>query len=69
MSRPPFVTSRPQANALRVLKIYHLPVFRNAHHDANAFHSIDHHWSDAQFATAFSDTVVDLRALRLRQHL
>jgi len=52
-----------------VLQIYHLPIFRNTHLDANAFHSIDHHWSDAQFATAFSDTVVDLRALRLRQHL
>ena len=41
------------------LNIYRLPTARN-NSIANAFHSIDHHWSESQFATASSDSAVHL---------
>jgi len=40
--------------------IYRLPPTRGNQHTGNAFHSIDHHWSDSQFATASSDAAVHL---------
>ncbi|KAL7528996.1 hypothetical protein ACHAXR_002736 [Thalassiosira sp. AJA248-18] len=40
--------------------IYRLPPSRNNRHYNNAFHSIDHHWSKSQFATASSDAAVHL---------
>lgn len=40
--------------------VYRLPSTRNNQHSSNAFHSIDHHWSDSQFATASSDAAVHL---------
>mmetsp|Transcript_8400 Transcript_8400/g.15271 ORF Transcript_8400/g.15271 Transcript_8400/m.15271 type:complete len:509 (-) Transcript_8400:52-1578(-) len=41
--------------------VYRLPSSRNnLHHNSNAFHSIDHHWADNQFATASSDAAVHL---------
>mmetsp|Transcript_21435 Transcript_21435/g.46581 ORF Transcript_21435/g.46581 Transcript_21435/m.46581 type:complete len:517 (+) Transcript_21435:329-1879(+) len=41
--------------------VYRLPPSRNSmHHNSNAFHSIDHHWHDNQFATASSDAAVHL---------
>ena len=41
------------------LNVYRLPSSRN-NSFANAFHSIDHHWSESQFATASSDAAVHL---------
>lgn len=41
------------------LNIYRLPSSRS-NSFANAFHSIDHHWSESQFATASSDAAVHL---------
>ena len=40
--------------------IYRLPTSRSNIHNTNAFHSIDHHWSQNQFATASSDAAVHL---------
>lgn len=40
--------------------VYRLPTSRNAQHTSNAFHSIDHHWTNSQFATASSDAAVHL---------
>ena len=41
--------------------VYRLPSTRGKHvHNTNAFHSIDHHWSHSQFATASSDAAVHL---------
>ncbi|KAL7530010.1 hypothetical protein ACHAWF_003208, partial [Thalassiosira exigua] len=39
---------------------YRLPPSRRSHHSAVAFHSLDHHWSHPQFATASSDASVRL---------
>ena len=39
---------------------YRLPTSRSDTHGAVAFHSIDHHWSRPQFATASSDAAVHL---------
>lgn len=39
---------------------YRLPTSRSNPHGSNAFHSIDHHWSHSQFATASSDSAVHL---------
>jgi len=39
--------------------VYRLPSSRNSSF-ASAFHSIDHHWSESQFATASSDAAVHL---------
>jgi len=41
------------------LNVYRLPSSRNSSF-ASAFHSIDHHWSESQFATASSDAAVHL---------
>ncbi|KAL9186394.1 hypothetical protein ACHAXT_005632 [Thalassiosira profunda] len=40
--------------------VYRLPTSRSNAHQSNAFHSIDHHWTNNQFATASSDAAVHL---------
>lgn len=40
--------------------VYRLPSSRSNTYNTNAFHSIDHHWSNSQFATASSDAAVHL---------
>lgn len=40
--------------------IYRLSPSRNDRHSSNAFHSIDHHWSESKFATASSDSAVHI---------
>jgi len=40
--------------------IYRLPSTRGNAHNTNAFHSIDHHWTQSQFATSSSDSAVHL---------
>lgn len=40
--------------------VYRLPSTRSNTYNTNAFHSIDHHWTNNQFATASSDAAVHL---------